>query len=53
MEKQVQLKLLQKKNLFQESLSSTSIQKGSQCVILLQNEFHDKTDGFVHYTYEK
>ena len=27
--------------------------KGSQCVILLQNEFHDKTDSFVHYTYEK
>ena len=26
---------------------------GSQCVILLRNEFHGKTDGFVHYTYEK
>ena len=25
---------------------------GSQCVILLRNEYHDKAD-FVHYTYEK
>ena len=26
---------------------------GSQGVILLQNECHDKADAFVHYTYEK
>ena len=26
---------------------------GSQCVILLRNECHDKADAFVHYTYEK
>ena len=26
---------------------------GSQCVILLQNECHDKADAFDHYTYEK
>ena len=26
---------------------------GSQCVILLRNECHDKADAFVQYTYEK
>ena len=26
---------------------------GSQCLILLRNECHDKADAFVHYTYEK
>ena len=26
---------------------------GSQCVILLRNELHDKANAFVHYTYEK
>ena len=26
---------------------------GSQCVILLRNERHDKADAFAHYAYEK